>query len=154
MYMKAIIMGMAAMGLLLFAGCATSTQEDNVSSAAGDGPAALVNQWVAALQAEDVNAVMTHFSDRYNNPEYGDKQGARASVEQARVLGYLRGLQADTSAMEVSRDGAGVIAGPVRLRGAFGQYNVNLRLAEEAGAWKIVGTEELNAASTLAQVNN
>jgi outer membrane murein-binding lipoprotein Lpp len=68
MYMKAIIMGMAAMGLLLFAGCATSTQEDNVSSAAGDGPAALVNQWVAALQAEDVNAVMTHFSDRYNNP--------------------------------------------------------------------------------------
>lgn len=144
---------------LLLAGCTTTTApqektKTHTRSPVGDGPATLVAQWVESLQSQNTDAVMQHFSDRFSNTEFGDKAGARATVEQARVLGYLNGIQADTSAMELTCDGNASVVGPVKLRGSFGEYTLNLRMAEENGAWKITGSDEVVAGQDMAQVTN
>lgn len=135
---------LAAMAAVAVGSCATTGGE--IAPRGDEGAAKqLVSQWSAALKSQDTDAIMAFYSDQFTNAVYPSKAAVRDAVEQARVIGYLEGMQTDTSTASVSDANGQMTVGPITLTGGFGQHVVNLLLREENGALRIVSAEDLTA---------
>lgn len=126
----------------------TTTSAPTESGNADSRVRAAVTTWAAAMQSQQVDAAVACYSDSFQHAEWGDKNGVRSAIEQARVIGYLDGMQIDTSAMQVSREEGYYRAGPVRMTGGFGDDLLTLHLREEGGAMRIVGSERISVAQS------
>ncbi len=120
---------------LILPGCATlggntTRQVDDV-----------VGDWIEALVAQDMDAIMAAYSENFKDFEYGDKAGFSRFISEAKSMGYLDDLKTDRSGetIEIEEDTAKV--GPISLSGYFGAVTIHLQLAKEADGWKIVGQD-------------
>lgn len=102
---------------------------------------AQIEPWATAFEAQDIETVMTYYSEDFSHYELNNKAGARNYLQDAVDMGYLNDAEVDTSATVVAVDGDTATAGPIGLRASFGSAIINLTLQNESAGWKIVGME-------------
>lgn len=117
----------------LCAGCATF--------GGGDDDAALIDAMLhgfeAAFVANDLDQIMSYYSDDFDSPDQGDKAAIREFLGGAIDQGFLEDAEVDRSEAEVNIAGATATVYPVEISAAFGSATLNLGLAKEDAGWKI-----------------
>lgn len=103
-----------------------------------EGVKAAIQSWIDGTKAQDLDALMSAYSDDFTHYEYGDKAGIRDFMMQARDMGYLEGVEGsmEDAKVEVSGDKATIY--PVELMGAFGAITFEYTLKKEEAGWKII----------------
>lgn len=119
--------------LMLFAGCQTVKPEEQVAKQ--------VDAFKAFLLKQDVDGVMTLFSDAFEHYEWNNKAGAKDFLKQAKDMGYLENLTIDTSKATKKIEVNKASVYPIEVSGSFGSTTIELVFAKEKEGWKIVGME-------------
>lgn len=136
--MKKILMNAAVAVAMIVAlsGCATAAKKspEELIKAQVDG-------WAAALTANDLDKLMTYYSDHFTHYEYKDKPGMRAFLNQAKDAGYLTDIKAayDKAVIKVEGDKAAVY--PIDLTASMGALTMELKFGKEDAGWLIIGSE-------------
>lgn len=102
---------------------------------------AMVNAWVAAAKAQDIEAMMAPFADKFYNSQLGDKAGARAFLQNAMDMGYLDGVEVSMEDAEVEIEDGKASMYPIDVDGAFGSITIEFIAEQVDGAWKLVGMD-------------
>jgi len=136
--MKSFLMKSAAMVLvaLVLAGCATTPKKSPEELIKGQ-----IDGWIAAVVAKDIELAGNFYSEKFENPQWGDKAGVKGFLDQAKSSGYLDGLEVSTAQTEIKVEGATAKVYPIDIKGTFGAITMELSFADEGGTWLIVGTE-------------
>ena len=121
--------------LMFVTGCATSkapelTDEELMNL--------LTEEYLVALEAQDIDKMMTFYSDDFSNYEFGDKEGVRNFMEDAKQMGYLDDIEVDLSEKQTTITGNKASGGPVIVTGSFGSVSFFLEGVKEEGGWKLV----------------
>lgn len=128
---------MAAVAAMVVAGCASTPK--------GPTDAELINKlvadWTATGVAQDMDKLMTFYSDAFQSYEYGDKAGLKRFLQDAKDMGYMQDASFDTSKMKVEINGAEAKAYPIDMKASFGSASIELVLKKEGGAWMITGMD-------------
>ncbi len=134
----ALAVGVAMLAAVTLCGCGTMC-----GPSAEDQVRAVVNEWVATVPEQDVDALMALYSEDFEHWEYGDKEGFAQFIEEAISMGYMDDAKSDVEDMEVQfddeKDTATVY--PIDLTAAFGMATIELILEEDDGEWKITGMD-------------
>lgn len=99
----------------------------------------VILNWAEGVKAQDIDLMMTAFSDNFEHYEYGDTTGVRNFLQQATDMGYLEGSEVATQDTEIEIKGDKATAHPVQLIGVFGQATIEFSLRKEDSGWRIVG---------------
>lgn len=100
---------------------------------------AIVNGFFAAASSEDMEKMMSFFSEDFDHYEYGDKQGVKDFLTQAIDMGYMDGITSSTADSEFEVNGEEMTIYPVDVTGSFGSITFEYVLKKEGDAWKIIG---------------
>ena len=133
---KISVLGILALGILVVAGC-ESTYGGGGGASDTDLITNLLNDYGAALQAEDIAKAMTAFADDFDSDQGLDKAGQEEFLQGAADQGFLDGLEIDSSGMEIVIDGTSATAGPSAVEGSFGALTFNYKLEKRGGQWLI-----------------
>jgi hypothetical protein len=101
--------------------------------------AAVVNGFFEAAGNEDIDAMMSYFSEDFDHYEYGDKEGIKDFLSQAIDMGYMDGIESSTEDAEYEVEGDELTIYPVDVTGAFGAITFEYILKKEGSDWKIIG---------------
>lgn len=101
--------------------------------------AAIVNGFFEAAGKEDVDTMMSFFSEDFDHYEYGDKEGIKDFLSQAIDMGYMDGIESSTEDAEYEVEGDEMTIYPVDVSGAFGSITFEYVLKKEGSDWKIIG---------------
>ena len=121
--------------LLAVAGCATApskSPEEQIRET--------IAKFIAAVQQQDVDGCMALFSEQFTNYSWGDKEGAREFIQDAKDTGLMEDLEVNIDAMEITFDGSDrARLYPVDISGAFGTLTFDITVVKEKDGWKIIG---------------
>ena len=120
------------------------TQKGVSQSTGGGGGASdtdlitnLLNDYGAALQAQDVAKAMTAFADDFDSDQGLGKAEQEEFLQGAADGGLLEDLEIDQSELEIVIDGASATAGPLVASGAFPAITFSYKLEKRGGQWLI-----------------
>lgn len=119
----------------MVAGCATTPKKSDDD---------LIKETVAtvktALEAKDIDLLMTAFSDDFSHPELaGGKEEGREMLEMAVDAGYIDDGEVSIVDMEITKNDDGTASVyPIDLSGPPGSISVELVMKKEADVWRIV----------------
>jgi len=123
------------MALLGVAGCASTSKkspEEQIRET--------VAQWTATLKAQDVDGCMKYFSEQFTNYSWGDKEGAREFIQDAKDTGLLEDIEIGIDTMEITMDGTDrARVYPIDITGAFGTLTFDVTVVREKDGWKVIG---------------
>ncbi len=125
----ALVLGLAVSGCATMGGGTARKVDDTV------------DDWAEALAAKDLDAFMATYSEDYKDYEYSSKAGLASFMAESKGMGYLDDLKIDRSSETVEAEGDTAKAGPISITGYFGVITLHLKLAKEAGGWRIVGQD-------------
>lgn len=138
--MKMMKHAAAALALaLVVAGCASG----------GKGPSdaelidAAVGDFIAGMQTQDVEKIMSVVSDNFRNPEASSKAALGDFLGNAIAAGYLEQVEIGTEEATQSRDDGTeeVYVYPLEVESLAGVATIGLTLKKEEGAWLITGMD-------------
>lgn len=125
-----VILGMVVLALT---GCATTAKGPSDEEIV----AKLTQECADTARAQDVEKLMTYFSDKFTSYEYADKGDLEAFLTSAKDSGMLDGLKVDTSGATTTIDKDTAVVEPVQISGGFGSASLTFHAAKEGGTWKI-----------------
>ena len=133
-----IAMSIAALvGAAVLGGCATSgkgmTDEEIITK--------LTEESIAAVVAQDIDKLLTYYSDDFSHYEFGDKAGLKEFLEGAKDMGYLDGLEVSMEEAETTIEGDTATIYPVIIEGSFGSTEIEFTSKKEGDTWKVVGMD-------------
>ena len=119
---------------LVLCGCAT------VEKAPSDEEviARLAEEVVEAAEAQDIERLMTYFSESFSHYEFGDKEGLENFITNAKNMGYLDGIEVNMDEVKILVTGDTANVSGVYLSAAFGGAAIEITAAREEGVWKII----------------
>jgi len=128
-----LFMGLAV--VMMAAGCATNSGGSGAQAEIG----AVLNEWKAAFEKSDLDAIVAPISDDFEHYEWNDKEGMKDFLGGAKLQGELDGAEVDLQYAEYEKndDGSWTVY-PVDITAAFGGASLELLFKKEDGAWKIV----------------
>lgn len=124
-------------GAVLFVGCATM----------GSGPSdeellsRLTDECLAAGQAQDIDKMMTYFSEYFDHYEFGDKEGMRQYMQGVKDMGYLDGVQISAADAKITVQGDSANIYPIDMDGNFGSAVIEIDAKKEKDGWKVVSMD-------------
>ena len=130
---------------LLAAGCASG---GGGAPAAPAGPSdeelvtQLINSTLAALQAKDVEKMMSVYTDDFSTSDGQSKADFTQFLADAGSQGFLDGMTADISALAVTVDGDSASVSGITIEGAFGVLDLSFDLTKASGSWMISGQSQ------------
>jgi hypothetical protein len=135
--MKSIAMkfGVMALAMVLAAGCAGGggakgkTDEEMIKE--------LVDQAMAGLQAQDIDAMTAAYAEDFKSDQGGGKAEMKEFLNGAKEQGFLKDIKIDVSKLVIAVDGMKATAKPIGLEGAFGALTVEFTLEKREGAWVV-----------------
>lgn len=134
---KLILMSCVLAMLVVAAGCAGTAKgpsdEEQIQ--------ALLANFKAYGDAKDMTKLLTLFSDKFTNYEYGDKAGLEKFLQDALDMGYLENAEVTTANAKVTITNDTATVYPVEMKAAFGSASIELKLAKADAAWLITGME-------------
>ena len=133
------VFSMSFVVALMVAGCA-STSGSSISAGNAEGEiGAVLNEWKAAFEKGDVDAMMAVFSDDFKHYEWDDKEGMTRFLKDAKSEGELNNGEVDLQSVEYSRNKNGSWnAYPIDIEASFGSTTMEATLKKEGVAWKII----------------
>jgi hypothetical protein len=136
--MKALAkMSVIALAMVVMAGCAS-----NGGSGGGakdsDVIAGIVADMMTALGEQDIDKMVSSYSDDFESDQGGDLAATKEFLTAAKDGGLLEGLKVDQSNMETTIEGDKASVGPVDLEGSFGAMTLEFDLEKRAGTWVVV----------------
>lgn len=99
---------------------------------------AIIEKFAASAAKEDMDGMMSVFSDSFEHYQYGDKAGVKEFLQQSADMGYLEGIEFSMEDAEFEADGDTMSVYPVDVEGSFGSITFEYVLKKEGDAWKIV----------------
>lgn len=129
-----LALGMAA---VMAGGCATTGGKSDQASIEK-----VLADWKAALEKQDIDAMMTAYSEEFTTDRGNTKAELKEFFVNAKDQGYLEGATADLTAAVIKiEDGSATVA-PVTLSSDAGELQASLVMKKEADkAWRIVSSE-------------
>ena len=133
--MKAIGLNLAvcALAVIALAGCASvggggMSDEEMIRS--------LVNDAMAALQAQDIDTMVANYADSFESDQGGGKAEMKEFLQGAKEQGFLDDLKIDLDSLiiEVHTKAS---AKPIQLEGAFGSLTIEFDLEKIDGQWQV-----------------
>jgi hypothetical protein len=98
---------------------------------------ALVDQAMAALKAQDIDAMTAFYAEDFTSDQGGGKAEMKVFLNGAKEQGFLDDIQVDTTKTVITVDGEKATAKPIDLEGAFGALTVEFELAKRDGQWLV-----------------
>jgi hypothetical protein len=141
--MKIMMKRVAVVGLSLLlvgalvVGCQTAPKKPTDAELIN----AVVQDCVAAAKAEDIDRLVSHFSDNFKDPQLSNKQAATDFLRGVKDSGVLKGIEIDLSKASTMFSGNTVTVTPVFVNGGFGSTTISFTGAKENGVWKIIGMD-------------
>ncbi len=133
--MVAAIAVAVALGLTLgCAGMKKPSNEEQIST--------VINNLKAALEAKDKVKVLSTLSEKFDQPDIGDKAAVADLIQMGIDMGYVDDGKVDLTQMQIKVDGNTATAGPIEASSSPGSVTVMIDLAKEADGWKIVSGGE------------
>ena len=121
--------------LVVTAGCATSSKglsdEEQIMKQLQEG--------IADVKAKNFDAFEKNVSDSFYTSVVGDKKDLLAYLKNADDMGFLDGIEIDTSEAEITVEGDKAVLEPVYAEGSFGSLELSFEGAKENGVWMITG---------------
>lgn len=124
---------------LSVAGCAGSKM------AKGPSDEEVVQQlsadFMAAVEAKDVDKLISYCSDDFESAYLGDKAAFKDFLNMAVGQGYLDGIDIDLDSAELVIEGDTATKYPVSVDGSFGSVTVEVQGKKTNGTWMISGID-------------
>ncbi len=131
MFARVLICGLA---MVLVAGCATTPKKSD-----DDMIKETMATMKAALEAKNIDLLLTTFAEDFDHPEVGGKEEGREMLQMAVDAGYADDGEVYLDDMEITKNADGTASVyPIDLSGPPGSISVELVLKKEADAWRIV----------------
>ena len=86
----------------------------------------------------DGDAMLDFFSEDFRHFMFGDREGLRAYLDDARASGYLEGMEVDLSYAEFKEEDGRITVYPVDVQGTFGLVTFEYVLHQENGEWRVI----------------
>jgi hypothetical protein len=115
---------------------ACTTTPDAASPARGHA-GETVEAWGAGLVAGDIDALIALCSDDFEHLKWGDLEGLRAFLTEAKAKGFFDGGTMSPNYIRLRNDGGAMIAYPVEFNSSTGPVAFELTLYPERNTWKI-----------------
>jgi len=120
--------------LMLVAACATSrpklTDKELID--------ALTQEYLAALQAQDIDKMMAAYSDDFEGENGESKDDIREFLSGAKDQGYLEDIEANMDPCEIKIEGGKATVGPVEYSSALGSLTFEFTMKKDPdGMWRI-----------------
>ncbi len=133
--MKKFIVLSLALVLVIAAGCATTSKglsdEEQIKKQMEEG--------IANIKAKNYDAFEKTISESFYAGVVGDKKDLLAYLKNADDMGFLDGIEIDTSEAEIVIEGDKGTVSPVYADGGFGGISLTFEGAKENGVWMITG---------------
>ena len=129
------IVALAAAAVL--GGCATSGKGMTDEEILGK----LTEECIAAALAQDIDKLLTYYSDDFSHYEFGDKAGLKEFLDGAKDMGYLDGLEVSMEQAKTTIEGDTATIFPVILEGTFGSTEIEFTSKKEGDTWKVIGMD-------------
>ena len=140
MKMKLMKVAICALAVMAVGGC-QSTYGGGGGASDTDMIQSILDDMMAALQAQDVAKMVSFYSDDFTS-DNGDKAATQEFLEGAKDQGFLEDLEIDLSELEISVDGDSATAEPVTLEGAFGVLTLGFELQKRGGSWIVTSQSQ------------
>lgn len=101
----------------------------------------LTEEFIAAVEAKDIDKMMTFVSENFSDDEVGDKEDLRSFLENAKEMGLLDDLEIDQTKKAITITGDKASGGPALLKGWFGPASLSLEGVKEKDGWKITNMD-------------
>jgi len=102
----------------------------------------IIKKYTDATAAQDVDAMMALVSDDFENYQFGDKEGLKVFMEDAKAQGYLEDLEVEMGDAEIEWEDDTAIVYPIDVFGNFGTVTFEYIISkQDDGSWKITGME-------------
>ena len=129
MAMKFGVVALALVGMIGCAGGGGASDEEMIQG--------IVDQAMAALKAQDIEAMTSAYADDFTSDQGGGKAEMVEFLNGAKEQGFLDGIQVDTTNLVITVDGDKATAKPIDLEGAFGALTVEFELQKRDGEWLV-----------------
>ena len=140
MKMKLMKVAICALAVAAVGGC-ESTYGGGGGASDADMIQSVLDDMMAALQAQDVEKMVSFYSDDFTS-DNGDKEETKEFLVGAKDQGFLEDMEIDTSELEISIDGDSATAEPVTLEGAFGVLTLGFELQKRGGSWVVTSQSQ------------
>lgn len=136
--MKAIGLNLAvcALAVFAFAGCESigggggMSDEEMIKS--------LVDDAMAALQAQDVDTMVANYADSFESDQGGGRAEMKEFLEGAKEQGFLDDIEIDLSNLVITVDGNKATAKPIELEVVgLGSLTLEFDLEKIEGRWQV-----------------
>ena len=135
MKMKLMKVAICALAVVAVGGCA-STYGGGGGASDADMIQGLIDDMMAALQAQDVAKMVSFYSDDFTS-DNGDKAATEEFLAGAKDQGFLEDMEIDVSELQISVDGDSATVEPITLEGAFGVLTLGFELQKRGGSWVV-----------------
>ena len=100
------------------------------------------SSYIKAANDGDIDGMMAFYSEDFDSPRFGDKDGYRDFLSSAADMGMLDGLEGNTddASLELLSDGTGSISG-IEISGPFGSITIDLEGKFVDGEWETTGID-------------
>jgi len=95
--------------------------------------------WKTAMEAKDVEKVMTVYSESFSNDQMATKAKLKEFFLNAIDMGYLEGAQANIEQAKKTIEGTTAKVYPIDFSSDAGQVTIELTLTKEKTGWLITG---------------
>jgi hypothetical protein len=130
------LMKMAVCGLavVVMAGCASG---GGGGASDTDIIQGIINDAMTALKAQDIDAMVSNYSDDFESDQGGGVAEMKEFLSGAQEQGFLDGIEIDMAGTEINVEGEKATAGPIDLEGAFGALTLEFELGKRDGQWQV-----------------
>ncbi|MEX2015216.1 MAG: hypothetical protein WD873_01175 [Candidatus Hydrogenedentales bacterium] len=130
-----ITWGVCGLALVAMAGCETGgvrgpSDQEMVSN--------VIDGTLDALRAQNIDAMMTSYSEDFTSDQGGGKVEMQGFLQQAKDGGFLNDMTISTANTTIVVEGATARVEPIELTGAFGELTLGFDLEKRDGRWWIV----------------
>ena len=95
--------------------------------------------WKTAMEAKDVEKVMTVYSESFSNDQMATKAKLKEFFLNAIDMGYLEGAQTNIEQAKKTIEGTTAKVYPIDFSSDAGQVTIELTLTKEKAGWLITG---------------
>ena len=127
----------ALVAAAVLGGCATSGKGMTDEELA----AKLTEESIAAILAQDLDKLLTYYSDDFSHYEFGDKAGLKEFLEGAKDMGYLDDIEVSMEQATTTIEGDTATIYPVIIEGTFGSTEIEFTSKKEGDTWKVIGMD-------------
>ncbi len=133
--MKRFMMMAVLVSMVMISGCQEVSDKQQISG--------LMKQWKLAYQQEDVDKMLSSYSEDYEGGQGESKEQVRQFHEQIKNQGVLTGSEMDLDEAKIKITGNTATVEPIRYVGDWGEMQTSRVLKKEKdNVWRVVGSRE------------